>query len=53
MQNLIIRRSKIKRDLILTRNAEKVYWIYLFGKDVDNGLDYTEMSDKFNELEKQ
>ncbi|MFA5049268.1 MAG: hypothetical protein WC516_09655 [Patescibacteria group bacterium] len=49
--NLILRKSKIKRDLILSRNIEGVYRIFLFGQEIFNDLNYNNTSNKFNELE--
>lgn len=53
MQNLIIRKSKIYKDLILTCNIEKVYRVYLNGEEKINNIDYDIVSDYFNELEKE
>jgi hypothetical protein len=53
MGNLIIRRSKVVRDLFLTSNTEKVYRVYLFGQEMMNGLEYDKVSDYFNALEKE
>jgi hypothetical protein len=47
--NLIIRVNKIK-DLILSCNIEKVYFIFHHGTMVFNGLDYDVVSDKFNSI---
>jgi hypothetical protein len=51
--NLILRKSKIKRDLILSRNIEGVYRIFYFGQEIFNDLSYNIVSNKFNELEKE
>ncbi len=51
--NLIIRKSKINRDLILSRNMEGVYRIFLFGQEIFNDLNYNNTSNKFNTLEKE
>lgn len=49
---LIIRKDKVK-DLILTRNMEKVYFIYRFKQMIFNGLNYNVVSDEFNKLTKE
>jgi hypothetical protein len=49
---LIIRKDKVK-DLILTCNQEKAYFIFRFGQMIFNGLDYDIVSDEFNRLIKE
>lgn len=53
LSNLIIRRSKIIKDLILTSNIEKVYRVYLSNEEKYNNIDYNKVSDYFNKLEKE
>jgi len=52
MQNLIIRRDK-KKDLILSRNVEGIYFLWHFGNMVYNSINYDLVSDKFNEITKE
>lgn len=49
MQTLIIRRDKIK-DLILSCNCEKVYFLFHFGKMIFNSLNYDVISDEYNRI---
>lgn len=49
---LIIRRSK-NANISLTMNSEKVYRVFHDGKEILNTLDYSEASDKFNEVEER
>lgn len=51
MENLVIRKSKVKENLVLIQNCEKVYFIFVDGQMVDNNLDYNTISDNFNGIE--
>lgn len=51
-KNLVIRKSRHNENLILVCNSEKVYRVFLNGEEKINGLDYDEVSDYFNQLEK-
>lgn len=50
-ENIVIRTSKVKENLILVQNCEKVYFIFLDGQAIDNNLDYNTISDNFNGIE--
>jgi len=50
-EDLIIRKSKIKEGLVLLQNCEKVYFIFVDGKMIDNNLDYDTISNNFNGIE--
>lgn len=52
MDKTFIRTSKIKSCLHLIQTSEKVYKIYYNGVEHSNGLDYDEISNIFDELEK-
>lgn len=52
MESLIIRVSKQGKNIILKCNQEKVYTVFKDGKAVFNGLDYDEVSDYFDLVEK-
>lgn len=51
MENLVIRKSKVHKNLILIQNCEKVYFIFCDGQMIDNNLDYNTISDNFNGIE--
>jgi hypothetical protein len=51
MGNVIIRKSKVNETLLLIMGQEKVYRVFLQGKEKFNGLDYDKVSDYFNEAE--
>ncbi len=51
--DLIIRRSQIKRDMVLSCNSEKVYRVFLFGKEILNSLNYDEVSNYFDWMEEE
>jgi len=50
--NTIIRRSKVKTTLFLLQTIEKVYKVFYNGVENFNGLDYDEVSNVFDEIEK-
>lgn len=52
MISMTIRKS-YKKDLFLTRNGERVYFLWHHGEMVFNSLNYDEVSDKFNEIERK
>lgn len=52
MNNLIIRKSRINPSLILICNIEKVYRIFYDGIERFNGIDYNEVSNYFESIEK-
>lgn len=52
MQNLIIRRDK-RKDLILSRSVEGVYFLFRFGNMVFNSINYDKVSDEFNNIMKE
>ena len=51
-ENLIIRRSKTHKDLVLSSNVEKVFRVFYKGQEKLNTLNYDEASDYFNDFEK-
>lgn len=51
-QNIIIRRSKVNPTLFLICNQEKVYRIFLDGVEKQNSINYNEISDHFNDIER-
>lgn len=50
-KNLIIRVSRINKSLILACNQEKVYRVFINGKEEFNNLNYDTASNFFNTLE--
>ena len=50
-KNLIIRVSHINKSLILSCNQEKVYRVFINGKEEFNNLNYDMASNFFNTLE--
>ena len=50
-KNLIIRVSHINKSLILSCNQEKVYRVFINGKEEFNNLNYDTASNFFNTLE--
>lgn len=50
-KNLIIRVSRINKSLILSCNQEKVYRVFINGKEEFNNLNYDSASNFFNTLE--
>lgn len=51
MGNIIIRKSQVNEKLLLIMGIEKVYRVFLDGKEKFNGLDYDKVSNYFNEVE--
>lgn len=51
MNNLIIRRNKVK-DLVLSCNKEKVYFLYQFGQLINNSMNYDLISDQYDKIVK-
>jgi uncharacterized pyridoxamine 5'-phosphate oxidase family protein len=49
---LIIRVSK-EKNLILSMNKEKVYFLWQNNKEIFNSLQYNEVSDYFDLIEKE
>ena len=52
MDNLVIRKSRKNPSLMLICNIEKVYRIFYDGIERFNGIDYDEVSNYFESLEK-
>jgi hypothetical protein len=52
MTNLIIRNNK-RKDLILSCNAEMVYFLFWHKCMIFNSLDYNLISDEFNRIEEE